>query len=477
MKKKILILTLLICNIYVVFAQSLLKEDEFTFSYLGSGTSPCYHPPDNWQTSHGTPCCSASSLLLEGSTIGTKKSEGAFINYFLNSNRKYRIEVIMTEKVGKACIELYAVNNLTPPAKIDSTCGLATFPSITDKDVIGSASGTCGHEGVLQETCTLYFPSNNTFWNPKKHYNQFWVTSNHSKMVYSSTEFIISKITIREYVLNFPNPPENLRATATTGSTITVAWDPPKVTDYPIAKYEVRLNGKLYATPTNTTSIISNLSPCKEYAIQVRTVDARDNYSQPASINAQTTAQDDIVLNASINLSTEPGKRYIAAAENYVLLKPGFSVAATNTQEFFQAKIGCPDDAFRDEFDFMEVSDTTYFSFSAPPSNTNNTDDNMIIYPIEEDYVFGASISALSSDTENDIFIYPNPTSNILTVEYYQFTGTEKMILFDIAGKSLFDDKLLDIISNIDISSFSAGVYFVKVITQDNIFVKKFIKM
>jgi hypothetical protein len=51
------------------------------------------------------------------------------------------------------------------------------------------------------------------------------------------------------------------------------------------------------------------------------------------------------------------------------------------------------------------------------------------------------------------------------------------MILFDITGKQLLENTLSSVTSNIDISSFSPGVYFIKVFTQEKILIRKFIKM
>jgi len=50
-----------------------------------------------------------------------------------------------------------------------------------------------------------------------------------------------------------------------------------------------------------------------------------------------------VVLNSPINLSTQPNKRYIVAAENYIQFNSGFSVSANNESEYFRAIIGeCP---------------------------------------------------------------------------------------------------------------------------------------
>jgi len=59
--------------------------------------------------------------------------------------------------------------------------------------------------------------------------------------------------------------------------------------------------------------------------------------------------------------------------------------------------------------------------------------------------------SILFNNIVCDLRIYPNPASGTITIEYHQFTGMEKMILSDITGKPLLDNKLSEITSNIEI--------------------------
>ena len=74
------------------------------------------------------------------------------------------------------------------------------------------------------------------------------------------------------------------------------------------------------------------------------------------------------------------------------------------------------------------------------------------------------------------MLIYPNPASGTITIEYFQFTGSEETMISDITGKSLLHNKLSGIISIIDISSLSSGIYFIKVITHERVYVQKLIK-
>jgi len=77
------------------------------------------------------------------------------------------------------------------------------------------------------------------------------------------------------------------------------------------------------------------------------------------------------------------------------------------------------------------------------------------VIPIVEDDFSKTSLAVLPIDKVNDMIIYPNPTADKITIEYYQFAGDEKVILFDITGKPLLNCNLQGITSNIDISTFS----------------------
>ena len=95
----------------------------------------------------------------------------------------------------------------------------------------------------------------------------------------------------------------------------------------------------------------------------------------------------------------------------------------------------------------------------------------------EKDTLINEHMNVLPFYAENEIHIFPNPTSNRIFIEYPQFSGAEKLFFFDITGKILLENALSGVTSDIDISTFVPGVYFIKVITHNAIFVRKIIKM
>jgi len=456
MKKILFILSLVICTVYCAYSQT---PSVYTFYYLE--TPPCYLPSNNiWKTSHGSPCYATHPWYPNSGYYNYMQfeatrdsSEGIFTEYTFSANNKYKIEVVLKEARGTPTIFLYAANNLSE--QIDTKCNLGSLPYISDKAEIGHDYASCG---ALNETCSVTIPETNSYWKPNKNYNQFWVYSNSNDM----TAFVVEKITITECVSNTLPMPKNLRTTSIEAKKITVQWDPlPSSTG--VVGYELYLNGNSKGSVTGTGFSFTGLTGCTSYTIGVRAFDRCDNYSPIASITAQTAADlpFDIVLERPIDLSTQPNKKYLAQALNTVTLKPGFSVKANATQEIFHAKIstGCGDIISKntpqseEEFYFIEDDD---FSMN---------------FPSEMDY-----LTFPSNAPNSDLLIYPNPTSNMITVEYHQFTGVEKITIFDIMGKSLLDHGLSGVVSDIDISAFSAGIYFIRIITDEQVFVRKLVK-
>jgi chitinase len=89
-----------------------------------------------------------------------------------------------------------------------------------------------------------------------------------------------------------PPAPANLRSTAKTATSVTLAWN--AVTDAnSIAGYDVYRGTTLATTVTGTTAVVAGLSPLTAYAFTVRARDTFDNTS-PASA-AVTVTTDDVV--------------------------------------------------------------------------------------------------------------------------------------------------------------------------------------
>ena len=73
---------------------------------------------------------------------------------------------------------------------------------------------------------------------------------------------------------------------------------------------------------------------------------------------------------------------------------------------------------------------------------------------------------------ENEIKIFPNPTSNMLYVS--NMSGANLISIFDLNGKLVIKEKLSE--EQINVSSLQKGIYIIKIENKNNIFSHKFVK-
>lgn len=74
----------------------------------------------------------------------------------------------------------------------------------------------------------------------------------------------------------------------------------------------------------------------------------------------------------------------------------------------------------------------------------------------------------------NSIVTYPNPVTNTLFIDSIKETTVKSVMLFDIMGKKLIDEK--GDIQQLDMSSFSNGLYLLKIENENGFFTEKIIK-
>ncbi len=494
MKKICFILSLAVCMAYLTHAQT---PTVYTFRYNGTEDPPpcCPDLNNNWKSSHGSPCYAAHPAynywsydnlkLVTSYTNSQRKSEGAFVSYSFSKNNNYRVSFTLKNLDGSPYMEVYGANGLTE--KKDTSCGESAPQSITDKELIGIDLAVCSGAGPFPYYCDIIIPSplsTDSYWNPSKNYSQFWVASSHQG---GSGSFIIQQITITDYGKVESDPPKtpgNLRATAIESKKITVAWDI-STDNTRVDGYEIYCDNKKSGTTKDTTYTLTDLKPCTSYTIEVRAYDPYDNYSPKAALKVKTRIDlpDDIVLQDPVNLSTMPNKEYIVQAANSITLKTGFSVAARDAKEYFHCKISGCGDSFSsnplpdNEESFLMEEDISMNPYSETDSLLLTNEEFVYNNPYKQatSEIFDISHSP-PSDIHHEVLIYPNPTSNMVTIAYQLFTGREEIIIFDITGKSLFNNRLSGSISNIDVSDFSPGIYFIKIMTQEKIFVKKLVK-
>ncbi|RKS00523.1 S8 family serine peptidase [Flavobacterium sp. 102] len=90
--------------------------------------------------------------------------------------------------------------------------------------------------------------------------------------------------------------------------------------------------------------------------------------------------------------------------------------------------------------------------------------------------VDGLSLNTRDYNLEDNIFVYPNPTNDILNYNIKNNIEITSINIHDISGKELFrNDSVVDS-SAINVSNLSSGVYFITFQSDRNSVTKKFIK-
>jgi Secretion system C-terminal sorting domain len=82
-------------------------------------------------------------------------------------------------------------------------------------------------------------------------------------------------------------------------------------------------------------------------------------------------------------------------------------------------------------------------------------------------------------ETDNDgdwMKIYPNPVKNTLTVETLQSNGNSTLSLFNVSGQELLTQQVISARTQLDMSSFVKGVYFIRLMNIDKVEVRKIVK-
>lgn len=86
---------------------------------------------------------------------------------------------------------------------------------------------------------------------------------------------------------------------------------------------------------------------------------------------------------------------------------------------------------------------------------------------------FGSSATAVSEPVlDNYLLIFPNPAINILTIETVVQSNNKTISIYNIQGKLLLKQIIKENKTDIDISDFSKGMYFVNVETYNGVFLK-----
>ena len=90
---------------------------------------------------------------------------------------------------------------------------------------------------------------------------------------------------------------------------------------------------------------------------------------------------------------------------------------------------------------------------------------------------FNTTVGINDYTLSNLVKIYPNPTNNNLNIVSSNANiKVEEAGVYDVYGKKIMDFSMEDSHATINVSSLSAGIYFVRMMSDEGIIVKQFIK-
>ena len=120
-------------------------------------------------------------------------------------------------------------------------------------------------------------------------------------------------------------------------------------------------------------------------------------------------------------------------------------------------------------------SETLPFGQGFLPLNYPVTDSTqpMILFKI-----YPAQFNSVDSTVNlgNDIKVYPNPSKGVVTVSLEDYYADVKVTLYDLMGKKIVEDQIVNGTTEIDFLSSSKGVYILTICTNEGILTRRIVK-
>ena len=119
------------------------------------------------------------------------------------------------------------------------------------------------------------------------------------------------------------------------------------------------------------------------------------------------------------------------------------------------------------------IPDTLYYRFTFV---TDSIETNQHGWMLDDLMLIAHTEGIKDNGPLEDITIYPNPASNVITVSSKTFTGNNDVLVYDILGQLRLHKFVNNTQKDIDISSLSKGIYMVNVLSGNISGSKKLIK-
>jgi len=116
------------------------------------------------------------------------------------------------------------------------------------------------------------------------------------------------------------------------------------------------------------------------------------------------------------------------------------------------------------------ISDTGIYPISLIATDLSGASDTIGFNVI----VNNRTIDKLSDIVDNSFNIYPNPTTDIINIEFYS-EGSKQIYILDESGKLVYSDFTNQKFKSYDLSFTEKGIYFIYIKKNNETFVKKII--
>ncbi|MBP0902877.1 T9SS type A sorting domain-containing protein [Mariniflexile gromovii] len=121
-------------------------------------------------------------------------------------------------------------------------------------------------------------------------------------------------------------------------------------------------------------------------------------------------------------------------------------------------------------YDYIEASGKT----SAASKPIIDYNESLIVNTVSTKIVEGSTLSITQNDFKEQVLLYPNPTTKDFGIKVFNGVTVKKIVVYSATGKQLF--KQTKDFENIQISSYTSGLYFVEIETSKGVLHKKVIK-
>lgn len=130
-----------------------------------------------------------------------------------------------------------------------------------------------------------------------------------------------------------------------------------------------------------------------------------------------------------------------------------------------------------DNIEKVEIDNALPGTYTIQVSHKGNLKNGLPqIFSLIASNITGSGLNVNSRDYDNVVFIYPNPTKNILNYQVKEGNNIDTITINDISGKMISNVNVNPSNSFIDVSNLSSGIYFVDFKSENQIITKKIIK-